>query len=115
MANPQKGEVVLEIEDQRFTLALGFNDVCELEAETGMTFPQLATKASSGSFTAIRHLFWGMTRRHHREMSVTDIGDFVGRVGFDVLMQKFEAVAKSMTPDKKDAKALKLRPRKAQA
>jgi hypothetical protein len=113
MANAQKGEVILDVDGQRITLAADVNALCELETETGQVFQQVAAKADAGSFVAIRWLLWTMTRRHHPQLSLTDVGALITRIGMDRLTQAFADVSKSMVPDAKDAKDLKLRPRKA--
>lgn len=116
MANGQRGEVVIEADGQRYTLAVDINSLCELETETGQVYQSVAAKAEAGSFVALRSLIWATTRRHHPALTMADVGRLITAVGVDVIQAKFMEMASSMSPAPEDAKALKLkRPRKAQA
>lgn len=125
MSNRQTGEVTVEVEGQPFRLVLDINAMCELESMMStpvkdVTFHEVLSKAGTGSLRHIRAAFWAALRRHHGTMTLSDVGVWVEKAGLENLNEQLGHLAKSASPDPKDAaelgvKPAKGRPRKAQA
>jgi len=108
VANRERGEVSLEVGDQRYTLVLTLGGMCELEEqmstpETEVTFPQIMARASRGSMRATRGIVWASSREYHPELSLKDIEKLIQKAGG---ILKFQAVLtriyESAQPDEED-------------
>jgi hypothetical protein len=97
MANPERGEVAIIVNDKPYTLRLTTNAIAETEARTKKKFSELLADIDLISFTAIRDLCWLLLRKHHKEQFKTldAVGDWIDDAGgFVVLAQTIsEAVA----------------------
>ncbi len=115
MANKHRGEVALEIEGKVYTLHAGINAVADVEGvfstiDRRVTYQEIAENAMKGSVTHIRALIWAMLRKHHRDLSITDVGDLIDQVGMMEIEKKFSEVLRSTVPDPADLKALGVDP-----
>lgn len=111
MANPYKGEFLLEVEGKSYTLTAGVNTLAAVEGlfstpEKRVTWQDVVRYAEHNSFTHIRGLIWAMTRRHHRELSVEDVGDLMDRVGLEAIDRAFNEATQHWIPNPEDVQAL---------
>lgn len=81
MANPIKGELEFAVEDETYTIVLDANALCEAEAITGLSTPDLINQAGRKFVNAQRALLWGGLRRHHDGLSLADAGDIIAHLG----------------------------------
>jgi hypothetical protein len=115
VANRSRGELDIDLDGQTYTLVLDIEAMCQIEDAASKTMAELVEGVLRGGIRPLRLIIWGALRRHHGALSIADVGDLMSRIGLPALMAKFNELAKSMAPEEADAKALKLRPRKAQA
>lgn len=74
MANREKGEVTLRLDDGReFVLCMDFEMRCSVEDLLDKPFMQVAEEAQKGFHRSIRAIFWGALQRHHPGMSLGDV------------------------------------------
>ncbi len=78
MANPERGEVDLVAGESVYTLALGMNEICALQARTGKTYGELLN-AMTFDFAAFRDVVWSSLKRYHAKQfpTITSVGDFI--------------------------------------
>lgn len=115
MANRHRGEVALEIEGKVYTLHAGINAVAEAEnvfstADRRVTYQEIAQHAINGSVTHIRALIWAMLRKHHRDLSLSDVGDLIDLAGMDAIERKFSDLVRANVPDPEDLRVLGVDP-----
>ena len=84
MANPHKGDVTVKAGDKEYTLRLDFNASCELEAATGKSSFALAKAMEEPTASLVRAMLWACLRRHHRNLSLDEVGDIISDIGPDV-------------------------------
>jgi hypothetical protein len=105
MANPERGEVALTVGDRTYTLVLDFNAQCELEEllstpEQRMTLGRAFLLAASYSMTHIRAMVWASLRRHHSDMTVTDVGNLIESAGgVEKLLETLGKLRKASQPE----------------
>ena len=108
------GEVAIEIDGKVYTFALGVNALCAVESlfsrsDRRVTFQDVMRLANAQSMTHLRGLLWASLQKHHKEMSLDDVGDLITKVGLDVIDRKFAEMLPSLVPDQKDLAALGVR------
>lgn len=89
MANPNRGEVALEVAgagpDQparRYVLVFSINAMCEVEYVLGKSTDQiLLDLAASPPFHVVRALLWGALRERHPEMNLKAVGELMEAIG----------------------------------
>jgi hypothetical protein len=115
MANPARGEYEFVVGDTSYTLVLGSNALCEVEAHLKTRLGEVVKVLESGSpsIEYIRALLWGALRKHHRGFSIEQVGDIIDRAG---MARVGEAIGETMRlafPDA-EAKADNANPQKAE-
>ncbi len=93
MANEERGEVDLVSGEDRFTLALSMNAICEMQTRTGKTYGELL-RAMPLDFAAFRDMVFMALRRHHAKQfpNLSSVGEFI-----DNLPDGHSTAAKAMT------------------
>ncbi len=87
MANRERGERVLAIGDQSFTLRVTTNACVEVEELSGRTWDQITGGLQAGSLRDARLLLWACLRDHHPTVATCDkeglarIGELIDRMG----------------------------------
>lgn len=92
MARIIKGEVPFELGEERYTLLLDFNALCDLEDD----FPGLMDgEAEIKSPKAIRRVFHAGLAAHHSDIDERGAGEIIHALGLekaaDLVRQSFEA------------------------
>jgi hypothetical protein len=111
MANGQRGEVSLTVSGRTYTLVLNTNAMAAIETHLStpakdVTWDEFWPRVLRGSVRAICVLLWGMSRKHHPELTVDDVGELVDAVGgLPGLVSVVSAANTSATPDPEDLKA----------
>jgi len=84
MANPLRGEAVIEVEGERMTLLLDFNTFCEIEAETGLGINQLGPALNDNpTFALLRTVFWACLQEHHPSTTEKETGRILSAIGIE--------------------------------
>jgi hypothetical protein len=120
MANREKGEISLTIGGRVLTLVLNTNAMAEIEDQLSTPdrernwdyFAARMTNPKVAGVRELRLLFWGMTREHHAELSMKDVGVLIDDAGGVAGLMRLlvPAAEKSATPDPADVEALGLKP-----
>ena len=115
MANPERGEAVIEVGGKRYTLRPEFNACCELETQLNASFEDALKWIREGRLSGLRAVAWVMLHELHGDEIVTlrDAGAWIDRAGNTdrVTDAIFQALNINLTP----RKAGRGRPRKARA
>lgn len=78
MKNPLKGEAELRLEDGRsFTLVIDFDGLIEAEQTYGKPMVHLLGDAQQGFLGAQRAILYGGLRRHHPEVTLSEVGNIL--------------------------------------
>jgi hypothetical protein len=102
VANPQKGEVSVTIDGKPYTLALTLNAMVEVEDMFGVPFSKVCEECENDSPKHIRALVWAVLRKHHKELTVEDVGEMVDLGTLKALSSVLGRVVSSSGPDAKD-------------
>jgi hypothetical protein len=83
MGNKHRGEVSFDIDGKTWTLALGINALCELEAEFDKPVNAIFAEMDDGkvSVRTLRSVFRAGLARHHSKISQAEAGDLMEAVG----------------------------------
>lgn len=98
MANIERGEVELVVNDKPYTLKLTTNAAVALQTRTKKTFGQLAGAAMELDVEAIRDIVFALLQKHHAVefKTLSSVGDFIDDAGgikvfFETLQKLAEA------------------------
>lgn len=84
MANPQRGEVAIEVDGKAYTLKLGHNALATAEKLLGMGFQRVVTALNDPEQQSIHMLMvivWAGLQRHHAGITLDDVGDMFDEAG----------------------------------
>ena len=110
-ANPERGEVDLDIAGTTYTLALGMGALRQIQAAVRVsggrrTFKDVVEGASSGDVEDIVVLVWGALRRHHDDVTVDQVDDLIDALGgiraFPRVLQTLNELLLYTAPDAVD-------------
>lgn len=77
-----KGEVSVEADGQRYTLAFSINALCKMEDMFGEAVGDIATLGNKGKrFNTMRNVFWCALADHHPDLTVDDAGRIITEIG----------------------------------
>lgn len=88
-ANPEDGEVLLEVKDangavkEAFVLRMKTNAVCRLEQAMGEHVHKLGPRLTNPGMQDLRALMFAALSDRHPLMSQSDAGNVIDRAGFD--------------------------------
>jgi hypothetical protein len=105
MANPERGQVALTVEDRTYTLILDMNALCELEEllstpSQAVTAAQAFVAAANLSYRHVRALVWAALRRHHPDLTLSAVGDLIEAAGGpEQLFETLKRVREASDPD----------------
>lgn len=103
MANPARGEVALAVADTEYTLKFSTNAICELEDRLDKGLNVIV--ANMERLTTVRALLWAGLRAKHPDVTITQAGEMIDRIG---MAQATEVIGKALTaafpPSEADAK-----------
>jgi hypothetical protein len=105
MANIERGEVELVVNDKSYTLKLSMNAAVQLEARQKRKIGEILSDAESLDFTAIRDIVWVLLQKFHSgDFKTPDkVGDFMDEAGGAKVF--FETLAKLAEANKPEGKA----------
>jgi hypothetical protein len=89
VANPEDGEVLLEVKDANgevkecFVLRMKTNAICRLEQAMGMHVHKLGPRLSNPGMQDLRCLLFAALSDRHPLMTQAEVGNLIDRVGFD--------------------------------
>ena len=115
-ANPERGEVDLDIAGTTYTLALGMGALRQIQAAVRAsggrrTFKDVVEGASSGDVEDIVVLLWGALRRHHDDVTVDQVDELIDALGgiraFPRVLQTLNALLLYTAPDAVDQGVVK--------
>lgn len=83
MANIERGEVEIVVNDTPYTLKLTTNAAVALQTRTKKTFGQLAAAAMELDVEAIRDIVFALLQKNHAAdfKTLTSVGDFIDDAG----------------------------------
>jgi len=115
MANPQKGELDIDIAGKTYRLALDLNALCEFQDLVYPNDPDFdmgdtIARIGKGNFILSRALFWATLRRYHPEMTIRDVSDLVSGYGYKPWMDLLPKLLDFMNPDAIDRGVLREAP-----
>jgi len=95
MANPNRGQVDLEVGSKTYTLSFSINAMCELEDELGEPIAVIAAGLNNPAgvkVSIVRALVWAALRDHHPDIDLKAAGELVSEAG---LVDVMAAVGKA--------------------
>jgi hypothetical protein len=116
MANPERGEVDLEVGETRYRLALGMAGLRAIQQAVStpqkrVTLLDVATGAQQGDVEYLAVLIWGALQRHHPEVPLSGMDAIIDELGgvraLPVLLGKVSELLLATAPDARDAGQLK--------
>jgi len=111
-ANPEKGEVQIDINGQAYVCVMSFNGLIDLQnllSKGGErpTVESIMTRCASGDLEAVRGVFWATLRRHHPQITVEEAGDLIQAAGGSGAVDAFlQQTGRASAPDPRDLTAL---------
>lgn len=113
MANAERGEVSFEASGKTWTMKIGTNAMCEIEAASGKGIPEIGAllgNEKTASITLMRAVFWGALQDHHDGTSIKECSALMDQLGADRVGQLIGEAFTAANPKKKEGAA---RPPKA--
>ena len=111
MANPEKGEIDIEVRGHTYRLALDLNALCEFQelmypGDSDFDMGEVVARIGKGNFVLSRALLWATLRRHHAAMTLRDVSDLVSGFGYKPWIELVPRLLEFMNPDAVDRGAL---------
>ena len=115
MANPEKGEVDIVVDDKTYRLALDLNALCEFQdlmfpGDPNFDMGEVITRIGKGNFILSRALLWATLRLHHPSVSLRDVSTLASGYGYKPWMDVLPRLMEFMNPDAVDRGQLKEAP-----
>lgn len=111
MANPERGEVDLEVAGTRYRLALGMGGLRAIQRAVStpghrVTMVQVVDGAAAGDIEYLCVLVWGALQRHHPELTQEAVDQLIDQLGglgaLPILLEKITEMVQGTTPDARD-------------
>lgn len=115
MANPQKGELDIEVDGKTYRLALDLNALCEFQElmypnDPDFDMQEVIGRIQKTNFILSRALLWATLRKYHPEMSIKDVSPLVSGYGYQPWMMLVPKLLAFLNPDAVDRGVLKAAP-----
>lgn len=83
MANRERGEVGVKVDDRQYTLRPTFDAICELEELTGKTLDKLFDDINAGRLSGLRSCVWCLLQDQHANeiRTLKDASEWIERAG----------------------------------
>ncbi len=83
MANRERGEIEVVVNDKPYTLRLSTNAICELQARTKKTYGDLINAVAGMDILAMRDMVWSALKPYHANefKSGESVGQWMDDVG----------------------------------
>src|SRR4026208_1598914 len=119
MANREKGEIDVTVEDRVYTLRPTFDAICELETVTGgKTVDARFEDSGAGRLSGLRACVWCLLQDQHGEeiRTLKDASEWITKAGGPVVVMAHLADVRDLNTEPAEvAEVARTRPRKAQA
>jgi hypothetical protein len=102
MANIERGEVGVVVNDIPYSLKLSMNAAAKLETRLGKKMGEVLIAAEALDFTAMRDILWVLLQKYHAEQFKTleSVGDFMDDAGgAKVFFETLEQLGKANKPE----------------
>lgn len=102
MANPNRGQVALNVGDLEYKLSFSVNSLCELEAALDLPIATIITTIQNPKevrLRFIRALMWAGLQDYHDEVTLKDAGLIVTDIGIQPAMEAVGTAFKLAFPD----------------
>jgi hypothetical protein len=116
MANPERGEVDLEVRGKRYRMALGMGGLRAIQRAVStpahrVTLIDVVTGASTGDIEYLCVLIWGALQRHHPELTQADVDQMLDDLGglqaLQFVLAKINEMMEATNPDVRDQGVVK--------
>lgn len=107
-ANPQKGEMQVEIGGRTYVLVMTFNALLRVQqlfnrAGVMPTADSIVRAANNGDLESMRALFWALLLRHQPDLTVEQVGDLIDEAGgVEAVNELIDRAHAASAPDPKD-------------
>lgn len=83
MANPERGELALQVEGVEYTLRPTFDALCELEGKVNAPFDTVMQQIQQGRLSGLRAVVWCLLQDQHAEemRTLKDASAWIERAG----------------------------------
>lgn len=83
MANSERGEIEIIVNDKPYTLKVTMNASIAIQARTKKTMGEIINAATALDFEAIRDVVFMLLQKHHAEefKTLTSVGNFIDDAG----------------------------------
>lgn len=124
MANPERGEVSITVGETTYTMVINFRAklIAQHKARSiglDLTWDQAVAAIQKGDAQCFQLFIWASLQKHHSSIDFDEIPEWIDAAGGEEGLERaLRAVHESMTPDRRDVKALggaTKRPHKARA
>lgn len=104
-ANPERGELAVEVGDRTYVLRIRLNALCALQQRTKKTYGELLADLSLMNVESVRELLWTYLQPYHaKEFTKLDVvGDLIDDLGGHVKVVSILAKLFELNRPKKDA------------
>lgn len=116
MANPERGEVDLDVKGYRYRLVLSTGALCAIQRAVStparrVTLAEVANGAFAGDVEYLCAMVWGALQKYHPDVTETGVQQLIDDLGgidaYPMLHGKINEMLTSTRPDARDAAALK--------
>jgi hypothetical protein len=86
-ANPERGELALDVNGQTYTLRMRLNALCALQKRMGKSYGEIFASISMQDVEAIREMFFAYLQPYHSKQFKTQeqVGDLIDEMGGHVV------------------------------
>ncbi len=102
MANPERGQVALQVGDTRYRLQLSFNALAVLKKQTGLSlqgvFKAFREQNDDPDFELVQAVIWASMHDHHPDVTFEQAGALVPDGGIEELIETLQALFQAAMP-----------------
>lgn len=88
MGNLQRGEITFQASGKTWTMHIGTNAMCEIEAMTDKTISEvgkLLGDEKTATLTLMRAVFWGSLQDHHEGITIKECSVLIDEIGMQAV------------------------------
>ncbi len=101
MPNIYRCEQTLEVGEEKYSLRFDWNSAAEYETVARETISEALLAIASGKLSAVtlRAMLWSGLRANHREITLEQAGELIGRAGRVTVVRVVSAALRYYFPD----------------